>query len=294
MTKYETYFLKRSISYEGKTVAITGATGSLGFYIAYFLLLKGAKLILVGRNYKKLEETKNKLLESFKNADIRCLICDASKIEDSIQLAKDLENVQIDYLFNNAGCYHLPVKMIDKYDITYVTNFISPVYLTQCLCEKLPNLVVIQTASLSYKFTKLNLNDIQFTKKDDKTKRYGSSKRLLILSSLKLQKELNNKIYLTHPGVSTTSLFSSAKGGFNKAFNNIIVPIMKVIFMKPEKAALSIALAPSIEYKKETLIGPKGVFQVWGYPKEHKLKFESFKEFEQNNIENIMKDALDF
>ena len=56
MTKYETYFLKRSISYEGKTVAITGATGSLGFYIAYFLLLKGAKLILIGRNYKKLPE----------------------------------------------------------------------------------------------------------------------------------------------------------------------------------------------------------------------------------------------
>lgn len=294
MTKYENYFLNKSISYEGKTVAITGATGSLGFYIAYFVLLKGAKIILVGRNYKKLEETKNKLLENFGNSDIRCLICDASKIEDSIQLAKDLENAQIDYLFNNAGCYHLPVKMIGKYDITYITNFVSPIYLTQYLCKRLPNLVVIQTASLSYRFTKLNLNDIQFIKKDDKTKRYGSSKRLLILSSLKLQKELNNKIYLTHPGVSTTSLFSSSKGGFNKVFNKTIVPIMKVIFMKPEKAALSIVLAPSIEYKKETLIGPKGIFQVWGYPKEHKLEFGSFKKFEQNGIETIMKDTLDF
>ena len=294
MTKYENYFLNKSISYEGKTVAITGATGSLGFYIAYFVLLKGAKIILVGRNYKKLEETKNKLLENFGNSDIRCLICDASKIEDSIQLAKDLVNAQIDYLFNNAGCYHLPVKMVGKYDITYITNFVSPIYLTQYLCKKLPNLVVIQTASLSYRFTKLNLNDIQFIKKDDKTKRYGSSKRLLILSSLKLQKELNNKIYLTHPGVSTTSLFSSSKGGFNNVFNKTIVPIMKVIFMKPEKAALSIVLAPSIEYKKETLIGPKGIFQVWGYPKEHKLEFGSFKKFEQNGIETIMKDTLDF
>jgi short-subunit dehydrogenase len=294
MTKYENYFLNKSISYEGKTVAITGATGSLGFYIAYFVLLKGAKIILVGRNYTKLEETKNKLLEKFENSDIRCLICDASKIEDSIQLAKDLENAQIDYLFNNAGCYHLPVKMVGKYDITYITNFVSPIYLTQYLCKKLPNLIVIQTASLSYRFTKLNLNDIQFIKKDDKTKRYGSSKRLLILSSFKLQKELNNKIYLTHAGVSTTSLFSSSKGGFNKVFNKIIVPIMKVIFMKPEKAALSIVLAPSTEYKKETLIGPKGIFQVWGYPKEHKLEFGSFKKFEQNGIETIMKDTLDF
>ena len=47
---------ENTTSLNNKTVAITGATGSLGFYIAHYLLLKGANLILVGRNKNKLEE----------------------------------------------------------------------------------------------------------------------------------------------------------------------------------------------------------------------------------------------
>jgi hypothetical protein len=184
--------------------------------------------------------------------------------------------------------------MIGNHDITFVTNFISPIYLTQYLCNRLPNLIVVQTASISYLFSKLNFDDIETLKCKNKTTRYGRSKRLLILSTLTLQNKVNNSIFLTHPGVSTTSLFNSSKGGFGKAFDKIIVPIMKVIFMKPEKAALSIALAPSYKYEKERFIGPRGLFQVWGYPKQRKLKFKSFKNIEQKNIETVMQNSLNF
>jgi hypothetical protein len=160
-------------------------------------------------------------------------------------------------------------------------------YLTNYLCEKLPNLTIIQTGSISYCFSKLNINDIESLKKG-KTNRYGNSKRLLTLATLKLQEKYNNKLYLTHPGVSTTSLFSSSKGGFGNAFNKVIVPIMKVIFLKPAKAALSIALAPSFPYKKETLLGPRGLFQVWGYPKLHKLTYKKFNKKEKDNIDDII------
>ena len=287
MDKFDKYFTEKSISYEGKTVAVTGATGSLGYFISHYVLLKGANLVVIGRNENKIQTTINDLKNEFPNSSISSLICDSSSIEDTMKLAQNLESLKIDFLFNNAGCYHLPVKMVNDHDITFATNFISPIYLTKYLCEKLPNLTVIQTGSISYCFSKLNLNDIESLKKG-KTNRYGNSKRLLALASLKLQEVYPNKIYLTHPGISTTSLFSSTKGGFGKAFNKVIVPIMKVIFLKPKKAALSIALAPSFNYKKETLLGPRGLFQVWGYPKLHKLTYKKFTRKEKDNINDII------
>ena len=287
MNKFDKYFNEKSISYENKTVAVTGATGSLGYYISRYVLLKGAKLIVIGRNENKIQNTINELKGEFPNSEIASLTCDSSNIKDTVKLAHDLEELKIDYLFNNAGCYHLPVKIINEHDVTFITNFMSPIYLTNYLCDKLPELTVIQTSSISYCFSKLNINDVESLKKG-KTNRYGNSKRLLSLSTLKLQEKYSNKIYLTHPGISTTSLFSSSKGGFGKAFNKIIVPIMKIIFLKPKKAALSIALAPSFSYEKETLLGPRGLFQVWGYPKLHKLTYKKFNSKEKDNINDII------
>lgn len=293
MNKYDTYFLNKSISYEGKLVAVTGATGTLGFYIAHYLLLKNAKLIIIGRNEKKLLKTKEDLLKNFKDAQIDYLICDFSKIDELISLSHKLEELKIDYLFNNAGTYYLPVKIQDEHDVTFTTNFISPIYLTKYLCEKLPNLTVVQTGSISYRFTKLKLSDLERIK-SPKIKRYGSSKRLLTISTFKLQTMLDNPIYIAHPGVTATSLFSSSKGGFSKAFGVCIVPIMKLIFMNPHKAALSMALAPSYPYKKETQIGPRGIFQIWGYPKERKLPFKHFKTKEKDNIDDIISKNINF
>ena len=43
MTKFEKYFIDNSIDYSNKTVAITGATGSLGFYIEKYMMIKNIK-----------------------------------------------------------------------------------------------------------------------------------------------------------------------------------------------------------------------------------------------------------
>ena len=293
MTKFEKYFIDNSIDYSNKTVAITGATGSLGFYIAKYMMIKNAKLVLIGRNISKLEATKNDLLLLNKNADITLLKCDFSNILETKKLAKLLQNLQIDYLFNNAGCYHLPVKMNDQFDITYITNYFSPIYLTNYLCRLNKNLVVIQTGSLSYKFSKIKIQDFQSLKKS-KMIRYANSKRLLALTNLKLQEKYNNSLYLTHPGVSATGLFSSSKGGVGKAFSKIILPIMKVLFMKPEKAALCIALAPSYTYKKGITIGPRGLFEIWGYPKQRNLTYNKFSRKEKDNIDDIISKTFNF
>lgn len=293
MNKFERFFLEKSINYFNKTVAITGATGSLGFYIAKYVMLKGAKLILVGRNLTKLEKTKQDLFNINKDVDITLLKCDFSCIQEIKNLAESLQNLKIDYLFNNAGCYHLPVKIIDGHDITFITNYISPIYLTDYLCKRNKNLIVIQTGSLSFKFSKINMNDIESLKKS-KMIRYGNSKRLLTLTNLKLQDKYENQLFIAHPGVSATGLFNSSKGGVGKAFSKIILPIMKILFMKPEKAALCIALAPSFSYSKGKIIGPRGLLEIWGYPKQRKLTYRNFSAKEKDNIDDIISKTFSF
>ena len=295
MNKNQKYFLDKSIDYTGKVCVVTGATGSLGFHIAYFLLSKNAEVILVGRNEEKLSKTNEKLNEFFPNKVLKTFICDSSNLKNIEELQRFLKSYEeIHYLFNNAGCYHMPVKMIGDHDITYVTNFISVIKLTIELCKHFPNLTVVQTTSLSYKFTKLNFDDLEFINKKSKMKRYSNSKRLLTLASLEIQKSLQNSIILAHPGVSATGLFNASKGRFNKFFSSIIFPIMKLIFMKPEKAALSIALAPSFTYEKDSIIEPRGLFSVWGYPRKKVLSKRAFKAKEKDNILNIIHSFIDF
>ena len=79
MNKFDKYFVERSISYEGKTVAVTGATGSLGYYISRYVLLKGAKLIIVGRNEKKIQTTINELKKEYPDINIYVFVVHTTK-----------------------------------------------------------------------------------------------------------------------------------------------------------------------------------------------------------------------
>ena len=160
MDKLDQYFLTLSTSLENKTVAITGATGSLGFFISYFCLLQRAKVVLIGRSKSKLIETFNSLKNIFTNSTIEYLICDFSNIEQVKRLGIKLRDLKIDFLFNNAGCYHLPIKIIDGHDITFITNFIAPIYLTNYVNHTVSTCKIVQTTSLSFKFSKLNFKDI--------------------------------------------------------------------------------------------------------------------------------------
>lgn len=88
-------------------VLITGATSGIGYALARIFHEKGHSLILVGRNEKKLLETKNSLCGDKGNegTDVLCVCQDlsdigaAKKVYESVK-AKGLE---VELLVNNAG-----------------------------------------------------------------------------------------------------------------------------------------------------------------------------------------------
>ena len=85
---------------EGKTVLLTGSTGSLGSAIARTLSSAGARIALTGTNNEKLN---NLLMELGSSHSAHS--CDLSKFEEIDKLSDTVieEFGSIDILINNAG-----------------------------------------------------------------------------------------------------------------------------------------------------------------------------------------------
>jgi short-subunit dehydrogenase len=87
-----------------KTALITGASSGIGFELAKIHASKGGDLVLVARNKKILDELKTELENNFQ-VKVYCIGKDLSAVTAAQELYEETtkENIQIDYLINNAG-----------------------------------------------------------------------------------------------------------------------------------------------------------------------------------------------
>lgn len=110
-------------------VLITGASSGIGKDMARILAQKNYELVLVARDVKKLEETKNELKEITK---VEIISTDLSNEENCKELYKKVQN--IDILINNAGfgdCGNLTKTSLEK-DLNMIkTNIIAYHILTK-------------------------------------------------------------------------------------------------------------------------------------------------------------------
>ncbi|MDJ0646611.1 MAG: SDR family oxidoreductase [Flavobacteriaceae bacterium] len=86
---------------KNKVAIITGGAGGIGFATAKAFLDEGAKVLLVGRSEKKLEEAVKKL----KSSNVSYCTADVSKTEDTLHYVNDTLGKfgKIDIFLNNAG-----------------------------------------------------------------------------------------------------------------------------------------------------------------------------------------------
>lgn len=259
---------------KNKTVVITGADGSIGYYICYYSLLLGASIIMVSLNVDKCEKCRTELLKIFPKARIICKYIDLNKLEIIEPLVNSLKSYRPDILVNNSGVYHLP-KMIndEKLERTFCINYFGTSLLTQLMLPILKerNGKVVYQTSISAKWYKsLDVNDLFGSKVDQLTKYYGLTKKMALLNGLRL-KRLGNNIDFAHPGASPTGLFDYKRGGFKKNFTKLIVPLMKPIFNTPSKASLGVIYAMTHDLKYDEWVGPVNFFHLNGYPKVKKI-----------------------
>ena len=254
----------------GQRIAVTGSTGGLGRELCAYLASLGADLVLLDRNKQRSERHRDELAERF-GVCVSCINVDLEVLESVHSATEALKDKEIDVFIHNAGAYSIPRHKCDTgYDNVYQINFVSPVYMIR---ELLPTLRerkgrVVAVGSIAHNYSKTDPDDIDFSDRKQSSKVYGNAKRHLMFSLYELFKnEREVTLSITHPGITFTNITAH----YPKLIFAIIKHPMKVIFMKPRKAALSIVRGVFESTDECEWIGPR-VFDVWGYPKKRLLK----------------------
>ena len=245
----------------GKKVAISGSTGGIGRELCFYLAAMGASLILIDRNKARSEALGSELLKAFPDLSLKYITADLEEI-DAVKAAADaLIAEDIDYLLLNAGAYSIPRhKCSTGYDNVFMINFVSPYYLSRRL---LPTVSknggrIVAVGSIAHNYSHIDGEDIDFSTRNKASLVYGNAKRHLMFSLFALD---SPHIAVAHPGITQTNITAH----YPKIIYAIIKYPMRVIFMRPRKACLSILCGMLCECESGEWIGPR-VFDVWGLP----------------------------
>lgn len=255
---------------KGKTVAITGSTGGLGVELCSYIASLGASLILVDRNASRSEAHASELRKKY-GVSVSLIDCDLKSGKSVKAATEELIKAEPDIFIHNAGAYSIPKEICDTgYGNVFQINFLSPYYMIKKLLPTLRTKrgKVIAVGSIAHSYSKTDPSDIDFITRQASSKIYGNAKRFLMFSLYSLfENEKNVSLSVVHPGITFTNITAH----YPKLIFAVIKHPMKVIFMKPKKAALSLLKGIFESTEKNEWIGP-WLFNVWGYPSKKILK----------------------
>ncbi len=272
------WLIKNTSSLKGKTVAVTGSTGGLGKELCAYLAYLGASLILVDRNESRSRSHANELEKKY-GVSVATVNCDLESTSSVISATEELIKSKPDIFIHNAGAYSIPRKLCESgYGNVFQINFLSPYYMIKALLPALKEKGgrVIAVGSIAHNYSKTDKDDIDFSSRKASSKVYGNAKRFLMFSLYSLfEKENGVLLSVVHPGITFTNITAH----YPKVIFAIIKHPMKIIFMKPKKAALSLLKGVFLATEKNTWIGPR-LFNIWGYPSKKRLSTCSESEAE--------------
>ena len=266
---------KHTSSLTGKRIALFGSTGGLGQALARHILALGGALIMIDRNQEKAATAEARLCAEFPDAQICRLSADLSDMDTVRALCDELMTAPPDAIIHNAGAYHIPRYTCDTgHDNVFQINFVAPYYMARTLLPVMHERGgrIVAVGSIAHNYSHIDLEDIEFLTRKQSSKVYGNAKRWLMFSLFGLDKS-SNTITVAHPGITLTNITAH----YPKLIYAIIKHPMKVIFMSPRRASLSILAAMVQDADKNEWFGPR-LFDIWGLPKKKLLKTCSAEE----------------
>lgn len=268
--KYSKWLDQNTHSLVGKVVAISGSTGGLGKQLCRYLAYLGAEIVLMDRNYERSVAHKTELEERFPGVKVSTVILDLVDIYSVAEATERLKEIAPDILIHNAGAYSIPRCVSNSgFDNVFTINFASPYYMIR---ELLPTLKgkqgkVVVVGSIAHNYSVIDDSDLDFRNVKKASLVYGNAKRFLMFA---LHENFKNKqdvsLSITHPGITFTNITAH----YPKLIYAIIKHPMKVIFMRADKAALSVLKGVFDKTEYLTWYGPR-FFDIWGLPTKRKL-----------------------
>jgi len=204
-----------SDSFEGRLVAITGATSGIGYLTVKKYASMGAGLLCVNRNRDKSEALKNEIVSEY---GVSCdyIIADLSRLDDIHRAGKELAmlNKNIDVLIHNAGIYLTrKEKTEDGLEKVFVLQHLSSFIINYLLMDKLKaqdkaRIILVNSEGHRFAVWGLRLEDLNWEKRRySGLKSYGSAKLAQLLSMLVFDDYFRGsgvKINAMHPGAVKT------------------------------------------------------------------------------------------
>lgn len=271
---------KNAPSLAGKTVAITGSTGGLGRALCRHFAALGATLVLVDRNAAR-SEAHAKELHTRYGTEVHCITADMEDKAQVLAAAKALSKLPLDVLVLNAGAYSIPRHTCTTgLDNVFQINFLSPYLLTRTLLPHLRarNARVVAVSSIAHDYSKTDKGDVDFSTRSRASLVYGNAKRHLTYALAALfEKEREASLAIVHPGITPTGITAH----YPKLIYALIKYPMRVIFMRPERAALCVLAGVLAPTAPGTWVGPR-FFGIWGNPRARRL--DSADESERAHI----------
>lgn len=217
---------ERITSLKGKTYLITGANSGTGFEAARILLSKGAEVIMLNRNIKKSEAAVHALKKSVgSDANVRCIHLDLSSMDSVRQASENILNEvpSIDALMCNAAIAQVPKQEIttDGFESHLGVNHYGHFLLCGLLLDRieasLGRIVVVGSEGYNMGLKTIQFDDMNWDGNYNPMNTYCHSKLAQMMFAYQLQDKLkaqgkHTKVYVCHPGASTTSLIKNSAG----------------------------------------------------------------------------------
>ncbi len=262
-------------------IVVTGTTSGLGFALSELLLQKGAHVIMANRQSERVTHALKTLRSKYENAKISSLYfdqCDKVAIARFVEQLKAL-NLKIDAIIFNAGVYmpHEGLQTSTGLCLTFGVNYFGNYYLTTELFKKgvvnkATRLIYTTSIAAAKSINEKRLHNLFNNAKMPRHRQYKYSKTALNIYVQHLMAQNTHKIYLYHPGVSSTNIVRFK----SRSFTFVAKLFMKLMFPNATKAALGALYALTTqEDMTNKIIAPRGLFSISGLPKPQQLKIKS-------------------
>jgi NAD(P)-dependent dehydrogenase (short-subunit alcohol dehydrogenase family) len=262
----------------GKTIVVTGANSGIGLEASLVLAGRGAQLVMACRSAEKAKGAVERIKAAHPSANVEVRSLDLASLASirafAAQLVKD--RPAIDVLINNAGIMAIPRTLTsDGFEMQIGTNHLGHFALTGLLLPALgaaKSARVVSVSSQVHRMGKIRFDDLMGERRYDKWDAYSQSKLANLLFTFELVRRLEKKhpgvkALACHPGYSATNLQSvgptmerSWTGGIFSTGNAVMAQSAAMGALPTIRAACDPEAAAGDYY------GPRGLFELWGYP----------------------------
>jgi NAD(P)-dependent dehydrogenase (short-subunit alcohol dehydrogenase family) len=200
-----------------RVAVVTGASSGIGAAAARELARRGANVVPVGRNPKRLAAVSAELRSENPSFDAEgaAIQADFASLAEVRRLASELleQHPRIDVLVNNAGLVAGSRALTeDGYETTFAVNHLAPFLLTNLLLDRLRESApsrVVTTSSDAHRGGEIDFDDLQGERRWSAWSAYSRSKLANVLFTRALARRLEGAGVTAnslHPGVIRTRL----------------------------------------------------------------------------------------